>query len=274
MSHQAVTLDQPESYFKILDQTAFQHWWARGVEKIERTWLQKAVNQSVSHQNEKWNWLDVGCGTGSRFRYWQNWGLWNQCVGIEPEESGLVISEKLQLENTQIFQGKLPGLGLTSSTFHLVTLFDVLQHVPFKQRRQSIAEVSNLLLPGGLLLLRTNAGGLAGKNRDDDSIVCRDFLAEVMAQNHLKIRRESHFNLAGSLADDFVTFCRRVILRSKPIKGPAKTGLPRQWNSKPDGRWPGKCAGLIESQIVANGVAKLPFGHSYIVLAIKDEHHG
>ena len=53
-----------------------------------------------------------------------------------------------------------------------------------------------------------------------------------------------------------------------------KTGLPQRWQKRAKGHWAARIVGGLESRISAFGVARIPAGHSYIVLATKDDPHG
>lgn len=267
MKNEPVTLDTPGDYFQLLDRSSTEHWWGRGIERIERRWALHAIKQlQGSHQN-KLAWLDAGCGSGARLQKWSGWGCWGRLVGIDPE----IKSEmKIVQQNSPIIQlksGHLPEMKLKDEIFNFITSLDVVQHVSMDARRQAIGEMVNHLAPKGLLLIRTNASGLFRRKDHNQSIVSHAFLHECLKVFGLKPLRQSHFNLTGSLVEDISAY---LTTRRRNHGQPLKHGLPDGWQKRPRGSLPGRVAGWAESQIAATGLAKLPFGHSYIVLATKE----
>jgi 2-polyprenyl-3-methyl-5-hydroxy-6-metoxy-1,4-benzoquinol methylase len=274
MSRSPVTLEQPDTYFQLLDETALNHWWGASVERIERVWLKKAMEQNRRPIRKLWDWLDVGCGSGSRLRLWSGWNCWKFMHGIEPETTAIDMAQFHMDQVIEIQSGHLPGLSGISEVYDLVTAFDVIQHVPNHEREAAIRELAQKVGPGGLLLIRTNAFGLSFRKRDDSSITDAQTLRQTLLQEHFKIINSSHFNFTGGLLEDVASLARNSWQGRPDLKGPKKNGLPENWQKNRKGHWLGRILGWVESQIVASGVVKLPIGHSYIVLAIKDEHHG
>lgn len=274
MSRSPVTLEQPETYFQLLDETAATHWWGASVERIEKTWLKKAMNRNRLPVRKAWDWLDVGCGSGSRLRFWSDWNCWKSMHGVDPETTAINMSPFHLDQVIEIKSGHLPGLSGTDELYDLVTAFDVIQHVPVHQRETAIRELAQKVRPGGLLLMRTNAPGISFRNREDSSITNAPVLRQTLFQENFKIINSSHFNFTGGLLEDVTSLARNSWQGKPELKGPKKNGLPENWRKNRKGHWLGRIAGWVESQIVASGVVKLPIGHSYIVLAIKDEHHG
>jgi 2-polyprenyl-3-methyl-5-hydroxy-6-metoxy-1,4-benzoquinol methylase len=92
--------------------------------------------------------LDVGthCGFFLRLARGMGW----QLTGVEPSESSAAIGrEAYQLE---IKCGFLERLSLAPDSFDVVTLIDVLEHVPAP--RQLLSEIHRLLAPGGVLFIK------------------------------------------------------------------------------------------------------------------------
>lgn len=267
MNQTPVTLDTPDNYFQLLDRSSIDHWWGRGIERIERCWIIHAIRQRQLINDKKLNWLDAGCGSGARLLQWSGWGCWGRLVGIDPEiQSGMKISGKENLP-IELKKGHLPEMQLKGDRFDLITSFDVIQHVSFEARRQAIGEMADHLAVNGLLLIRTNASGFFRRKLNDRSIVRPEFLDECLKENGLKPLRRCHFNLTGSLAEDIPAYLTN---RKRNNDQPLKHGLPNGWQKRPRGSLPGQVAGWAESQIAATGLVKLPFGHSYIMLATKE----
>jgi len=265
-----LTLNDPNAYFKQLEEASASHWWARGVERIERNWVQNGLKTIYNQPPSGLSWLDIGSGTGARLKLWSKWNCWSSLVGVEPERAALAALTDVPFH--QILCG-WPGLPFEPTPmFHLVTAFDVIQHVEPPRRENAIHEAAALLLPGGLCLIRTN--GSCFQRRDDSIVQPRD-LRRWLADAGLRVPRESYYNLAGGLLDELRGWCSLKKNPSGDTSGALKTGLPGQWRARPGGHWAAGLVGGLESRISAFGLAKIPFGHSYIVLATKDDpHHG
>lgn len=104
--------------------------------------------------------LDVGCAAGYFLRVVQRDG--HDVLGIEPSEP-IARAAVRDLGAERIHVGTLatapPELGYRPGSFDLITMWDVIEHIPDPQ--QSLHQVRELLAPGGHLLLETqNVGSL------------------------------------------------------------------------------------------------------------------
>lgn len=91
--------------------------------------------------------LDVGCATGNFLNAMRDRG-W-QTFGVEPNPyAANYARERLGLD---IFRGELEQASYDTGFFDLVTLWDVLEHVP--DPRATLEEVARVLRPGGALVL-------------------------------------------------------------------------------------------------------------------------
>lgn len=91
--------------------------------------------------------LDVGCATGIFLDGMRRWG-W-ETLGVEPNPvASAYARERLGLE---VITAELETAGLLEAAFDVVTLWDVLEHVP--NPRRTLTEVARVLRPGGLLVL-------------------------------------------------------------------------------------------------------------------------
>ena len=268
----AVTLAEPDSYFEMLARSATEHWWSNGVESIERRWIQKELKSRSLGATIRWNWLDAGCGTGLRLSQWGGWRCWGNRVGLEPER--LAKASGICEESLVFIRCELPGLPFNAPQFDLVTGFDVIQHVPKALRERALGEIFRVIKPGGILLIRTNASGVFGDPAMDDSIISSVELNETLKQNQFKILQSSHFNMVGGFAEEVSALFKKRIRRGDRDNLAFKTGLPRQWQSRPQGHPVARLFGWMESRIAGTGLVKIPFGHSYLVMARKEVDHG
>ena len=266
----AVTLADPSAYFGMLDRAAESHWWARSIEFVERSWVQAAMPEPVRKGLRRWDWLDVGCGTGSRFRHWSDWGCWGKRVGIEPEAGALAGAANVP--GIALMVGGAPGLPELGRRFDFVSALDVIQHVAPTERQRAVAELVAAVRPGGVLLLRTNAPGRFVRSRTDTSLIDPRGLRRSLELAGLKILRHSRFNAVGGLWEDAALAARRFVGRSRS-EGPTRTGLPQGWQGRPQGHPAAAMVGFAESRILATGLVKFPVGHSYLIIARKEGAH-
>ncbi len=94
--------------------------------------------------------LDVGCAAGYFLRVMQGegWGV----TGIEPSDAIRPRAQEL-LGAERVRGGSLEDARLPAGSFDLVTLWDVLEHVPDPLR--VLREVRRVVAPGGRLVLET-----------------------------------------------------------------------------------------------------------------------
>lgn len=93
--------------------------------------------------------LDIGCATGEFLAEMEQHAGW-ECFGVEP----VAFAANLARQNTkaQIFEGTLQEARYPDQSFDVVTLWDVLEHIP--DPVGVIRETHRILKPGGLLILR------------------------------------------------------------------------------------------------------------------------
>jgi SAM-dependent methyltransferase len=91
--------------------------------------------------------LDIGCSCGDFLRIlpdnYQKYG-----VEITEESRKILQKQKIKLIGSSIEQ-----MEIHNPTFSAITLFDVIEHLPYPFR--SLERLSNLLLPEGILILST-----------------------------------------------------------------------------------------------------------------------
>jgi len=98
--------------------------------------------------------LDVGCAAGYFLQVMLDAG--HPVLGIEPS-AAIARAAQQQLGSERVHIGQLegapPALGFRDGSFDLVTLWDVIEHIPDPQA--TLRRAAALLAPGGRLLLET-----------------------------------------------------------------------------------------------------------------------
>ena len=93
--------------------------------------------------------LDVGCGEGAFLDLAREAGLLTAGVEIAGPAASVAAERGHRIFNCSITDGSIPGDG----SFDIVTLWDVLEHLPWPAR--SLRWVQGALRPGGRLLIVT-----------------------------------------------------------------------------------------------------------------------
>ena len=100
--------------------------------------------------------LDVGCATGDFIALMRSYGPWS-VVGIELDSN--VASLARERYGLEVLNGSVDALDLPPASFDVITLWDVLEHLP--DPRVSLHRIATWLRPGGCLVIRTpDAGSL------------------------------------------------------------------------------------------------------------------
>ena len=94
--------------------------------------------------------LDVGCAAGYFLRVMQEEG-W-EVTGLEPSQAIRPQAEQL-IGRENVRAGLLGDVDFEASSFDLVTMWDVIEHIP--DVVSAVREVARLLAPGGKLLIET-----------------------------------------------------------------------------------------------------------------------
>lgn len=95
-------------------------------------------------------WLDVGCSAGFVVRAAADQGF--DAHGVEVESAAVEYGrEALKLANLRC--GILEGQGYPDNYFDVISLYDVIEHLPDLNRL--VTELARILAPGGVVEIRT-----------------------------------------------------------------------------------------------------------------------
>lgn len=133
-----------------------QQVWGRGSVKsfyfdfhgYELKWFLETVKQHWQEPVKPIRYLDIGCGGGNFLsRISQEFLRW-QVVGTDLALTPLQVAK--QASRAGLVQGEVENLPFKSASFDLVTVLDVLEHVPDLDK--AIRQIGRILKPGGLVL--------------------------------------------------------------------------------------------------------------------------
>lgn len=123
-------------------------WWHEAHARMYRVFRKKFLS------GRSGNLLDVGCGLGyflASLRDDQACVNWSS-VGVEMSRSANEFAKKnLGLNN--IFQGTVAAAAYPDNHFQVVTLWDVIEHLP--NPRPILLEIKRIMMVGGVLFLAT-----------------------------------------------------------------------------------------------------------------------
>jgi len=123
------------------------YWWHVGRRYILETLIKK---YAAPQQENQTRILDVGCGTGENLRFLGEFG---EVKGIDNSPEAIRFSRKRGFERVQL--GRAEELPFPASTFDLITMLDLLEHL--KDDSQALKEAYRVLKAGGSLLVTVPA---------------------------------------------------------------------------------------------------------------------
>jgi SAM-dependent methyltransferase len=121
------------------------------VTNLRHEHLKRLVADTLRDTDRSMRILDVGCGSGVMTAFLERFGV---VSGVDYSESAVRLAATM-VPRGSFHVGDLADLNLHADAFDLITLFDVLEHVPTSQRRSFAQEVGRLLTPRGTLILST-----------------------------------------------------------------------------------------------------------------------
>lgn len=136
----------PEEYRRMADLEGVQ-WWYAGMRRIARALLTPLLPGGAEGRRI----LDAGCGTGWNL---QDLSIFGDTYGVDLSPLAVITTRR---RGGRVAQGNLLGLPYASSSFDVVTSFDVLYHAWIEDDAQAVRELARVLKPGGLMLLKTPA---------------------------------------------------------------------------------------------------------------------
>jgi SAM-dependent methyltransferase len=214
-----------------------------------------------SKRRRKLRALDVGCGAGLSARRLLERAEVDEVVGLDPSPEAL--GHAVRFRGIEFLVGSALELPFEDASFDLVTCFDVFQHLSRGGDRVASSEITRVLRPGGIALIRTNGRGFSG----DESCYRLDGLREIVEDTGLTVRRASHANVLPSLAQEL---SGQLAQRrgAKAPSHPSGGGLTIQVPSPGRNRLMGSIASA-EAWVIGRLGLVSRFGHSTLLLAEK-----
>ncbi len=237
----------PDGYFEALARVEQEHWWHRGMREISEALLRERLRRGGPL-------LDAGCGTGGFLAWAASLGV-APLAGVDPSAEA-VERTRAQVPGADVQVAELAALPFPDASFAVVTCNDVLQHVDEHDVSRSLSELRRVVQSDGVLLLRTNGGRRARRERPDWRVYDRSTLTGELEGAGFRCRRVSYVNVVGSVV---------AVVRGRHPTAPTGTthGIPAPPRHR---RRPLTGLLRLEGELVRRGV-RLPFGHTLVALA-------
>ena len=119
--------------------------YKHGIQHLKSLLAQSNISRN---QNDKYKLLDIGCGYGAFLDSAKLMGF--DVAGVEIDKQ---IAEKARTSGFVVYDDFLENLELPDDTYDVITLWDVIEHVP--NPVSLLTECHRLLKPGGILFYHT-----------------------------------------------------------------------------------------------------------------------
>jgi SAM-dependent methyltransferase len=244
----AITLDEPEAYFNRLAAFEATHWWSSATWRVAEHWLRAELRGRSGLDA-----IDVGCGAGLTLQRLAARREVGRVIGIDPSPEALRHARQ---NGHRVVEASATDLPFGADSFDVATCLDVIQHLPEGGIASATRELARVLRPGGLAIVRTNAG----RGGVDLGELC-----STLEAHRIRICQASRVNFAGSLAQEIGGRLRPSRYRHHPrgggLPGPHRRGVTDPIMAT---------LGRAEAFVVGRLGWTLPFGHSAMVLARRE----
>lgn len=170
--------------------------------------------------------LDVGCGTGVMSDFMTRFGT---VIGIDYSEPAVRLAAQM-VPRASFRVGSLVDASFPAGSFDVISLFDVLEHVPLGERANFMAALGRILSASGVLIASTPhphlTGWMQAQRRDlmqvvDDVVELRD-VVELLAPLDLTLTRYATYDIdRGGPEYQLMVFARGLRAGDKPRRNQA-----------------------------------------------------
>ena len=247
---------KPAEYRRMFEAEEAQ-WWYVGQRAIAHALLEPAA-AALETRGRTPRILDAGCGTGGNLLHL---GRLGRAVGVDlaPEAMARWPTRGVQATRASLF-----ALPFPDQAFDLVTSFDVIYHAWVPDDAAAVEEMTRVLRPGGLLLVRVPALEIL-RGAHDDAVGTR---LRYTRRGLVRLLEAGGLTAVRSTYANFFLFplllARRSLDRALGREGSDVAFLPAPLE------WLFKRLLFVEAALVRRG-GSLPVGASVIALARRGE---
>ena len=244
----------PADYYEQIAAAEHDHWWPAGMRRISAVLLREPLSgdgQAV---------LDAGCGAGGFLAWLAGTGAFARLAGADIATRAIELAAE-RVPGAELHVAPLHQLPFADAAFDVVTVNDVLQHVPERTVGAALRECGRVLRPGGLLLIRTSGALRARRQRDDWRAYDRVTLTNELRGAGLCPQRLTYAALVPSLW----AAARGESPRAPEAGETGRHGVPKP--SSPVVARAGKATTAAECAWLARSRRTIPFGHTLFAVA-------
>ncbi len=208
-----------------LYQTEDNHWYFDGRRKLVDIYLKYIQNEI----GQCLRILDVGSGTGGMFGLLKKYG---QITGLELSEYAASLSHNKYPEVT-LKIGSANNLSelFPKSSFDLVVFMNVLYHRWILDDIEVLKQATNIIKPGGFIILVEPAFNCIYRNNDRICYGVRRYsqsrVSHILSASGFNLVKSTYFNSISFLPLLLITLLQRFSLREPKNKSSELRPLPK-----------------------------------------------
>ena len=136
-----------KDHYRLIYQQEENHWWYKGMREITESLLNQYYKNSHNLKI-----LDAGCGTGINLT---KLSIFGKPFGIDFSNEALTFTKKRN--HKRVCASSVEDLPFKSSTFDLITSFEVLYHIGVKDDERAIKQFYAACKKNGRVFIRVPA---------------------------------------------------------------------------------------------------------------------
>lgn len=244
--------DVRPDYYVRLHAVEEQHWWHVGMREITAALLAKRL------EGGHLSLLDAGCGTGGFLAWADGTGSFDRLCGVDISPEAVELARQA-VPSAELHVAAIDTLPFDDASFDVAMLNDVLQHVEEDEVVPGLRELGRTLKPEGTLLVRTNGGVHARRERSDWRLYDTGTLRSALAGAGFRPVRVTHVNALLSLWS-------AARGRGPTAPTPTTCGIPTQAGATANAV--GRGLLRLEASLLRHSRLSIPYGHTLLAVAV------
>lgn len=247
--------DVQSDYYVRLRAVEEHHWWHVGMREITAALLGERLDRG------QLSLLDAGCGTGGYLAWAKSTGSFDRLCGTDISAEAIELA-RAAVPEAELHVASLARLPFDDATFDIAVLNDVLQHVEENEVEPGLGELRRTLRPDGVLLVRTNGGRHARRERSDWRLYDAGALRSALTTGGFRPLRVTHVNALLSLWG---------AARGQGPAPPTRTscGIPEPAGGAANTL--GRGLLRLEAGVLRHSRLTIPYGHTLLAVAVPGE---
>lgn len=244
----------PDDYYERIAAVEGGHWWHEGMRDLTAELLAARLDSSGQAL------LDAGCGTGGFLRWAATTGAFDGLAGCDLSSHAIALARE-RSPALELHVAPLDALPFEDRRFDVLTVNDVLQHLPEDDVGASLRECRRVLRAGGHLLLRTNGARRARRERDDWRVYDRRSLGAEVVSAGFAVERITY----AALLPSAWAAARGGSPRAPQAGERGRDGVPEPVSAVRDRA--GRLSLAAERRWLARTGRSVGFGHTLVAVA-------